>query len=151
MGAWKKGQFAQGAQKWQQNYGASGANLKSGVAAPSRDPSAAAIAAKESMVAGFNAAITSGMWQQNLQRSGLAGWQAGMNKFADTGLSMAAQKGAQHVAAFANAYGPQVMQQVASLPARGPAGTNQQRSAQLNQWQHQNRGKNRAAWRGGAG
>jgi hypothetical protein len=148
MGSWAKGQYAASAQKWATNYAASGANLKSGVAAPRRDPTAAAVAQQQAMVSGFNAAVSSGMWAQNLQRAGLAGWQSGMTQFANTGMQAAATKGQSRVAAYAQSYGPQVMQQVQSLPAKGPAGTNQQRSAQLNAWAHSQRGKNRAAWRG---
>lgn len=147
-GSWKKGNFQQSAQNWQNGYANAGANLAAGVNNPTRDPSQAAIAAQAAMLAGINQAVTSGQWAAGLQRSGLAGWQQGMKTYAQTGLAAKAAKGNPHYAAFAQAYGPAVMGQVGSLPPRGPAGTNQQRSAALNDWSHSNRGKYRHAWRG---
>lgn len=148
-GAWKKGNFQGTAQNWSTGYANSGANLTAGVNNPSRDPTQAAIAAQSAMLAGINAAVTSGQWAAGLQRSGVAGWQAGMKTYASTGLAAKAQKGQSHYAAFASTYGPAIMGQVSSLPARGPAGTNQQRSASLNDWAHSQRGKYRKQWRGG--
>lgn len=150
MGAWKKGNFAAAGQKWQQNYGAAGAALKAGVSAPSRSPTQAAIAQQAALVAGFNQAVQSGIWAQNLQRAGDAAWQQGMNHFANSGMAQAAAKGASRVAAYSQAVGPQVMSQVNGLPARGAPGTNQQRSAQLNNYMHSQKGKFKGAWRGGA-
>lgn len=147
-GRWKRGDFGGTGAAWQQGYGNAGANLKAGVAQPKKDPSQAAIAAKDSMVQGFNQAVTSGQWANGLQRSGLAGWQAGMNNYAQQGLANKAAKGAPHVSTFAQTYGPQLMQQAANLPARGPVGMNQQRSAALNDWAHSQRGKYRKLWRG---
>lgn len=148
-GSWKRGDFQGGAQKWQQNYGSAGANLKKGAAAPRRDPTQAAIGQQAALLQGFNEAVSSGRWAAGLQKAGQAGWQSGMNRFADTGMAAAASKGAPRVAAFAQSYGPAAMSQVASLPQRGAKGTNQQRSAQMNDWQHSQRGRYRNAWRGG--
>ena len=150
MGAWKKGQFGQTGQKWQQNYGAAGAALQAGVNAPARSPTQAAIAQKSAMVSGFNAAVTSGVWEQNLTRAGDGAWAAGMKSYAQNGLAQGAAKGAPRVTAYAQAVGPQVMQQVAALPPRGAPGTNQQRSAQLNNAMHAQKGKFKGAWRSGA-
>lgn len=148
-GRWKRGDFGGTGAAWQQGYANAGQNLKNGVAQPKRDPTQAAIAAKDSLVQGFNQAVTSGQWANGLQRAGLAGWQQGMNTYAANGLAQKAQKGAPHVSTFAQTYGPALMQQVANLPARGPAGQNQSRSATLNDWAHQQRGKYRHAWRQG--
>lgn len=150
MGAWAKGQFGQTGQKWQQNYGNSQAALTSGVNAPRRSPTQAAIAQKSAMVAGFNQSVQSGVWETNLTRAGDPAWASGMKQYAATGLQNGAAKGAARVNAYANTVGPQVMQQVAALPARGAPGTNQQRSANLNNYMHQNKGKFKGAWRGGA-
>lgn len=147
-GRWKRGDFAGSAQAWQTGYAAAGPNLTKGVAAPKRDPSQAAVAQQAALLSGFNAAVTSGQWASGLQKSGLAGWQAGMNTYAQTGLAAKAQKGAAHYQSFAQNYGPAIMGQVNSLPARGAAGTNQQRSAAINDWAHTQRGKYRKAWRG---
>lgn len=148
-GAWKKGNFQGSATSWSTGYSNSGANLTAGVNNPARDPTQAAIAAQSALVAGFNQSVTSGAWAQGLQRSGLAGWQSGMKSYAAQGLAQKAQKGQSHYAAFASTYGPAIMSQVSSLPARGPTGTNQQRSAALNDWAHTQRGKYRNQWRGG--
>lgn len=149
-GNWKRGNFQGSAQNWSTGYTNAGPNLKAGVAAPSRDPTQAAAAAQDALLAGFNAAVTSGQWRNGLQRAGLAGWQNGMNNYAAQGLAMGAKKGQSRYQAFAQAYGPTIMSQVSSLPARGPAGTNQQRSAAINDWAHSQRGKYRHAWRGTA-
>lgn len=150
-GAWKKGNFAGSAKNWQTGYAGAQAALTAGVANPSRDPTAAAVAQQAALVSGFNAAVSSGMWANNLRAAGQATWQQGMQAYAATGLSTKAAKGAPRYQAFAAQYGPQVMSQVNSLPARGPAGSNQARSANMNDWQHAQRGKYRHAWRGGAG
>lgn len=148
-GAWKKGNFQGSAQNWAQGYSNAGANLAAGVNNPTRDPTQAAIAAKDSMLAGINQAVQSGAWASGLQRAGLAGWQQGMKAYAQTGLATKAQKGQPRYAAFAQSYGPAITAQASSLPPRGPAGTNQARSAQINDWAHSQRGKYRHAWRGG--
>ena len=149
-GNWKRGNFTGAAQAWATNYAAAGPNLTKGVATPKRDPTAAAISQQSALLAGFNAAVTSGQWASGLQRAGLAGWQTGMTNYAKQGLQMGATKGQPRVLAFSQAYGPAIMQQVQALPARGPAGTNQSRSATINDWAHSQRGKYRHAWRGGA-
>lgn len=148
-GRWKRGDFTGGAATWAQNYAAAGPNLTKGIAAPRRDPTAAAVAAQPALLAGFNAAVTSGQWAAALQKAGLAGWQSGMSTYAKQGMQMGASKGQPRVLAFQQSFGPAMMQQVANLPARGPAGTNQARSATINEWSHSNRGKYRHAWRGG--
>lgn len=149
-GAWKRGDFAGSGTRWSQGYANAGQNLIKGIAAPKRDPTQAAIAQKAALLAGFNSAVQSGQWEQGLARAGQAGWQAGMTQYAQTGLAAKAQKGQGHYTAFAQSYGQAIMGQVAGLPQRGPSGTNQQRSAAINDWAHQQRGKYRHAWRGGA-
>lgn len=149
-GAWKKGNFAGSASNWQKGYAGSQQNLTNGVNTPSKDPTQAAIAAQDAMLAGVNAAVTSGRWAQGLQKAGQAGWQAGMKAYAASGqLAQKAQSGAPHYAAFAQQYGSAIMGQVQSLPPRGPTGSNQQRSDAINNWAHTQRGKYRKAWRGG--
>jgi hypothetical protein len=152
-GAWKRGDFAGSAQRWQTGYQNAGQNLTKGVQNPKRDPTQAAIANVNSLISGFNAATAGGaqsQWAQALAKAGLGGWQAGMTQFAQTGLAAKAQKGAPHFQSFAQGYGPAVVQQAASLPPRADFATNQQRSAVMQQWEHNQRGKYRKMWRGGA-
>lgn len=149
-GAWKRGQFQQSATAWQSGYSGAGAAMQAGVANPSQDPTAAAINNVSALVAGFNAATAGGaqsVWAQNLRKAGQAGWQNGMNNFAKTGLANKAAIGMPHYAAFAQQFGPAVVAAAAALPARGDFATNQQRSAQMQQWEHNQRGKYRKLWR----
>jgi hypothetical protein len=147
-GAWKRGDFAGSAANWKAGYTNAGPALQKGIAAPRRDPTAAAIAAKDAMVAGFNRAVTDGTWAANLQKAGQGAWQSGMAAYAQQGLASKANKGASHYGAFAQSYGSAIMGQVGSLPPRGPAGSNQARSAQINDWAHSQKGKFKRAWSG---
>jgi len=150
-GRWKRGDFAGSGQAWQTGYTAAGPNLVKGVQNPKRSPTQAAIAAVNQLVQNWNAALAGGaqsQWAQGLQRSGDAGWQQGMQQFAATGLAAKAAKGAPHYIAFAQQYGPAAVQQAASLTPRADFATNQQRSAQMQQWEHNQRGKFRHLWRG---
>lgn len=149
-GAWKRGDFATAARNWATGYTASGPALIAGVKAPKRSPTQAAVGAKDRMVSGFNASVSDGTWERNITRSGDQGWMAGMTLFANSGLGTKATKGTPHYQAFAQAYGPAVVQQAQALPPRGSFEQNQQRSAQLNTWQHSQKGKFKGAWRGGA-
>jgi hypothetical protein len=152
-GAWKRGDFAGSATRWSSGYTNAGANLAKGVQNPKRDPTQAAIANVNGLITGFNAATAGGaqsQWAQALTRAGLAGWQTGMTQFAQTGLAAKAQKGMPHYQSFASGYGPAVVQQAASLPARADFATNMQRSQAMAQWEHNQRGKYRKLWRGGA-
>ena len=151
-GAWKRGQYAQSATKWQSGYQAAGPAITAGVQNPKQDPTAAAIAQVTNLVANFNAATAGGaqsQWAQALRRSGQAGWASGMSAFAASGLAAKAQKGQAHYATFAQQYGPAVLQAANSLPARGDFAQNQQRASQMAQWEHNQRGKYRKLWRGG--
>jgi imidazolonepropionase-like amidohydrolase len=151
-GAWKRGQYQQSATNWQTGYAGAQAALTQGVANPSRDPTAAAIANVNGLIAGFNAATTGGansQWAQALRRAGQAGWAAGMTAFASSGLSQKASKGMPHFAAFAAQYGPAVTAYAAQLPARGAVGSNAQRSVDMQNWEHSQRGKYKKLWRGG--
>lgn len=150
-GAWKRGQVAASAAKWAAGYQAAGPALTAGVANPSADPTAAAIANVASLVANFNAATAGGaqsVWAQNLRRAGQAGWAAGMNAYASQGLAMKASKGQAHYQAFAAQYAPAVVAAAAGLPARGDFAQNMARAQAMANWEHNNRGKFRKLWRG---
>ncbi len=151
-GAWRRGQFTQSGQKWQAGYQNAGSAIQAGVQNPKQSPTNAAIAQVNTLVTNLTAAFQGGaqsMWAQNLRRAGDQGWAAGMNAFAQAGLSAKAQKGAAHYAAFAQQYGPAVIQQANSLPARGDFAANMQRAQAMAQWEHTQRGKYRKLWRGG--
>lgn len=152
-GAWKRGQFAQSASKWQSGYQGSQAAITAGVQNPKQSPTNAAIAQVNTLVANLNAAFQGGaqsQWANALRRSGDAGWAAGMTQFAGSGLAAKAAKGAPHYATFASQYGPAVLQAASQLPARGDFAQNQQRASAMAQWEHNQRGKYRKLWRGGA-
>lgn len=153
-GAWKRGQFAQSGAKWQQGYQAAGPAIQAGVQNPKQSPTNAAIANVNTLIQNLNQAFAGGansQWAQALRRSGDAGWAAGMQQFAQAGLAAKAQKGQAHYAAFAQQYGPAVLQAAAALPARGDFAQNMQRAQNMAQWEHTQRGKYRKLWRGGAG
>lgn len=150
-GAWRRGQIQQSAAKWQSGYQGAQAAIQAGVQNPKQDPTAAAIANVNGLISGFNAATAGGAqstWAQNLRKAGQAGWAAGMNQFATSGLASKASKGMPHYQAFAAQYGPAVVAAASQLPARGDFAANQQRAANMAQWEHQQRGKYRKLWRG---
>lgn len=147
-GAWKRGQIQQSATNWASGYTSAGAALIAGIKNPKRSPTQAAIGAQDVMVSNWNQAVSSGAWARNLQRSGDAGWAAGMTLFANSGLGTKATKGMPHYLAFAQSYAPAILAQVNALPARGTFAQNQARSAALNTWANQQRGKFKGAWRG---
>lgn len=138
---------------WAQNYGASGQAMTRGVQNPTRDPTTAAIGQQNTMVANWNAAVTSGRWAAGLQAAGLQGWQQGMINKTIPQLAQRAQVGAAHVQAFLAAWLPAVQSQVQQLPARADYATNKQRMNTLLDWMHSQKGKYKHVWRpaGGGG
>lgn len=150
-GAWKRGEFGKSADNWAAGYTASGPAIAKGIQQPKRSPTQAAIAAKDRMVAGINEAVASGRWQNALAAAGDAGWQEGMTKKTIPSLATRATAGKAHFSAFAAGYGGAVVAQAQSLPPRGDFNANMARSQAMAQWQHQNKGKYRKMWRGGAG
>lgn len=150
-GAFKRGDFAGAAGKWAAGYSGAGEAIRKGIQNPKQSPTQAAIAAKDRMIAGINEAVSSGRWQNGLQASGDAGWQKGMTDKTIPSLGTRANAGKQHYAAFAQAWGGAVAAQANSLPPRGTFDQNLQRSTAMNTWMHQQKGKYRHMWRGGAG
>lgn len=135
---------------WANGYGGSMAAITFGVNNPSRDPTAAAIAAQTTMVQNWNTSVSSGQWASALQKAGLAGWQAGMFKKTIPNLANNAAAGAAHYQAFMQAWAPAVTQMVAALPPRGTYQQNKARSAAMLDAMHLVKGKYRKLWRGGA-
>ena len=70
------------AQEWLQNWGnglnGAGAKIKKGVQSVTVAPGVAAAAKEDKLRAGFNAALDSGKWSNNVQRVSLGQWQDAM-------------------------------------------------------------------------
>lgn len=149
-GAWKKGQFQQSAQKWGTGYSGAQTAIVAGVAAPKQSPTQAAIKQINVLVQNLMAAFNGGpqsTWAMALAQAGDQAWAEGMKLFAAGGLAAKATKGQPHYQAFAQSYGPQVIQAAQNLSPRGDFAANQQRAAQMSTWEHQQRGKFRKLWR----
>lgn len=137
----KSAQQAQ--QKWATNAGASATTWLDGINNTSVDVMGRAIAAAPAAVQAYTQNLTSGAWARAIQNSGgTANWKSMSEKksanFA-TGIAAGGDK-------FGTAIG-KIMQDmpgiVNSLSARGPVGSaqNYQRSAQVGQALHNNKGK----------
>lgn len=137
----------QAAQKWANGYAQSGNAIKAGVQNPSRDPTQAAIAAQQTLLANLTAAITSGRWAQGLQQSGLQGWQQGMLNKTIPSLATRAQVGQGHYAAFLQQWIPPLQSFIQTLPPRADYATNKSRMNAVLDYMHGQRGKFRRAWR----
>lgn len=136
------------AQKWSAGYGGSGANLAAGVANPTQDPTAAAIAQQTTMATNWNASINNGTWKANLQKAGLKGWQAGMTAKTIPNLANNAAAGQAHYQTFIAQWKGAVAGMVANLPARGSYAQNKARSAAMQDALHAVKGQYRRLWRG---
>ncbi len=109
-------------EKWASRSSGAGAEYASGVRAPRRSQSAAAIAAKENWKAGVTLAASEGRFEKGLQKSGDAKWLKGATEKGEqrftSGVLSAQQEYAAGFAPFASALGS------LTLAPRGPKGTN---------------------------
>lgn len=81
-------------QKWQNNAQGAQTAFTEGVQNTDKDPIALALANEAGLVAGFQEAVSSGRWRQNLSRVGKAGWQqATIAKAGNYGTGIAAGRG----------------------------------------------------------
>lgn len=64
--------------KWGTNLNNSGTYIKNGVNRVTVAPGQSAAAAQDRLVAGFNAAVTSGKWARNVSAVSLQSWQSAM-------------------------------------------------------------------------
>lgn len=109
--------------KWQTKAGSSISDYLSGVRSTQKDQAAAAIAAKGNWKAGLDAAVSGGLYEKGLQRSGSAGWKAGVEQKGSanygTGVSAAASltKYTENSGKYDSA------RQAAASVARGPKGS----------------------------
>jgi hypothetical protein len=106
------------AQKWVTAAGASGQAFVDGVQRTTKDPTALAAAAAQKMLAGVQAAITSGYWQRRLQEVGAAGWKAAVQAKAANyavGVQASQTKYQQGITAFWNYMGP-TLAQIEAMP-----------------------------------
>lgn len=109
-------------EKWASRASGAGADYASGVRAPRRSQSAAAIAAKENYKAGVTLAISEGRFEKGLQKAGDAKWLKGATEKGEQrftqGVLGTQQEYAAGFAPFAQALTS------LSLAPRGPKGTN---------------------------
>ena len=114
---------SQSGPKWQERAGSAANDYVTGSQQTTKDQSALAIASKPNMIAGFNAAMSAGLYEKGLQRSGKSGWIAGVTEKGaqnyPTGVSAASSlsKYTSRSGAFDAARGA-----AAALP-RGPRGS----------------------------
>lgn len=119
---------AQIAQKWNRNLSASGPTIEAGVRAVTESPTARAARAQDRYLLGVQNAVSSGRYQQGLQRVSLADWQ---NAFLSKGLSRIASGASAavgRVEQFLQQFLPYVEQGVRALPPRGDLNQNMQRA-----------------------
>ncbi len=116
---------SQSVQKWQQRAGGAVGDYESGARSTTKDQAAAAIAAKGNWQQGIQAAISKGLYEKGLGRSGKGGWLAGVTEKGvanfGTGVasSVASQKYAENSGRFDSA------RNAAASVARGPKGSPQ--------------------------
>jgi len=113
--------------------GAQGAQQKfvDGVRNTTSDPTQLAIAAESSLLSGFQQAVSSGRWRQNLARVGKAGWQqATVDKANNYGTGISA--GQDKFSAAMQTWLPVIQQtaaQVRSMPSGSIAASNARSAA----------------------
>ena len=103
------------AQKWQQNFSASGPAYQQGINNVQQSPMAAAAAQVQKAVQGYTEVLNNGSWASALNNVSLASWKAacaaGMAKFA-----LGATKGAPKMLAFQQRFNP-IYQQASDAAA----------------------------------
>lgn len=114
---------SQSAEKFVQRASAASQDYGAGVQGTTKDQAAAAIAGKGNWAAGIQAAITGDRFAKGLQKSGTAGWKAGVankgvNRFGE-GVANSSSKYAENSGKYDGARGA-----ASSLP-RGPKGSPQ--------------------------
>lgn len=105
-------------QKWVQAAGSAGAAYAAGVQNTTKDPTSLAAAQAQKMLAGVNAAVTTGYWQKRLADVGQSGWKAAVQaKQANYGVGVAAAEN-KYVAGITNFWNfmTPVLNQIDSMP-----------------------------------
>jgi hypothetical protein len=107
------------ATKWSQNASAAAGTWAQAVQQTTKDPTALAAAQAQKMLAGVQAAVTSGFWQRRLADVGISGWKAAVQaKQANYGVGVSAAQSRYQagIAAFWNYMGPTLSQIEANPP-----------------------------------
>lgn len=103
--------------KWKANLDGAQQYIKDGVNRVTVAPGQAAAAAADRMVAGVNAAVSSGMWQKRVSSVSLQDWQ---NAMINKGIPRVAQGTSQAVAT----KGPKIDQLLSAVDAAASAANN---------------------------
>ena len=135
-------------QAWSAGFGAATQTVTDGVNNTQKDWAQRTLAAKNQILAGIQAAFTSGRWDQGVQRTGTAGWKQAMIAKGVPHMATGATVGAAHYAAFRAQWDGFAAQAVAALPPRGTYEQNKQRSSQIQDAFHAQRGRFKGLWRG---
>jgi hypothetical protein len=136
---------------WSAGFSGATQTVTDGVNATNKDWAQRTIAAKNAILAGIQAAFTSGRWDQGVQRTGTQGWKQAMLQKGIPHMATGATVGAAHYAAFRAQWDSFAQQAVAALPPRGSYEQNKQRSMQLQDSFHAAKGRFKGLWRGQAG
>ncbi len=126
---------ADAAQRWQQQFGASGARWAAGIEAVTVAPGQAAAAARDRYLQGIQA--NAGKWASRVASVPLAQWKAVSVQKGQSRLASGAQAGmSKYQAAIARVLDAE-KSIIAGLPPRGTVEQNIQRSAQFQLAMHQ--------------
>lgn len=133
---------------WSAGFGAATQTVTNGVNNTTKDWAQRTLAAKNQILAGIQAAFTSGRWDAGVQRTGTAGWKQAMIAKGVPHMATGATVGAAHYAAFRAQWDSFAQQAVNALPPRGSYEQNKQRSSQLQDAFHAAKGRFKGLWRG---
>jgi hypothetical protein len=120
---------AQAAQNWATAMAQAGAKYTAGVQSSGKNPNALAAAAVNNYAAGTANAVASGKFVAANQAVPPGAWQAGCVQKGAQRLASGAQAAQPKVNAMMSQLLPAIQNAVGQLPARGPKGTNNGRSA----------------------
>jgi hypothetical protein len=127
---------AEAAQNWATAMAQAGAKYTAGVGRVTQSPNAKAAAAASSYAAGTANAVASGKFAAANNAVPLSTWQQGCTQKGAQRLASGAQAAQGKVQNVMSQLIPQIQSVAASLPPRGPKGTNDGRSAAFSQAMH---------------
>ncbi len=114
---------SQSSTKWADRAGSASQTYLTGVDTTTKDQAANAIAAKGNYAAGVQAAISKDLYAKGLQRSGKAGWQAGVDQKGATNYATGVQAPASRQKYETNSGRYDSARNAAASVARGPKGS----------------------------
>lgn len=115
------------ASKWERNTQGAVESFKAGVNAVTESPMAAAAKNADNYLRGVTEAVTSGKWQQGLNRVSLQDWKNATAGKGATRIAEGVRTSKPKMQAFLQDFLPHVQNVAASLPARGGLEDNIQR------------------------